>query len=205
MEGEKKKDGGTRRAIVVGPWGGNGGTSWDDGSYSGVRTITLVYDRCIDSIRVEYDKSGKPVLAEKHGGNGGNHTTTIKLQYPEEFLTTVSGHYSPVVHGGTPVIRSLTFKSNQGSFGPFGVEEGMPFSFPMDGGSIIGFWGRNGWYLDAIGFRLSRTHAPTLLRRVSLKLQKLGERSKSLVAPRNGEDSTANNNSNRAAIRKRNA
>ena len=68
----------------------------------------------------------------------------------------MSGHYCPVVHGGSPVIRSLTFKSNKRTFGPFGIEEGTPFTFSMDGGLIVGFNGRCGWYLDAIGFRLSR-------------------------------------------------
>ncbi|KAL0397013.1 UNVERIFIED_CONTAM: Jacalin-related lectin 19 [Sesamum calycinum] len=78
-----------------------------------------------------------------------------KLQFPE-FLTTVTGHCSPVVYGGSPVIRSLTFKSNRRTFGPFGVEEGVPFSFPMEGGKIVGFKGRAGWYLDAIGFHITR-------------------------------------------------
>ncbi|OMO70881.1 Mannose-binding lectin [Corchorus capsularis] len=60
---------------VVGPWGGNGGTAWDDGKYyNGVREITLVYGNCINSIRLIYDKNGKPVKAEKHGGTGGNNT-----------------------------------------------------------------------------------------------------------------------------------
>ena len=71
----------------------------------------------------------------------------IKLQYPLEFLVTVSGHYCPVVHGGSPVIRSLTFRSNKRTFGPFGIEVGTPFTFSMDGGLIVGFNGRSGWYL----------------------------------------------------------
>ncbi|CAL5439560.1 unnamed protein product [Camellia sinensis] len=83
-EGEKDQAGGKKLSIVVGPWGGNGGNYWDDGSYSGVREITLAYDRCIDSIRVVYDKNGKPVAAEQHGGVGGTRTAEIKLQYPEE-------------------------------------------------------------------------------------------------------------------------
>nr|CAJ38387.1 jacalin-domain protein [Plantago major] len=143
------------KAIVVGPWGGQGGTTWDDGSYSGVREITLTYGRCIDSIRIVYEKNGKPVSGEKHGGVGGFKTTEIKLQFPDEVLTSVSGHCCPVVHGGSPVIRSLTFKSNKRTFGPFGVEEGSPFSFPMEGGQIVGFKGRNGWFVDAIGFHIS--------------------------------------------------
>ncbi|KAF3450640.1 hypothetical protein FNV43_RR06729 [Rhamnella rubrinervis] len=160
-------------SIVVGPWGGNGGTSWDDGTYHGVREITLVYDRCIDSIRVVYDKNGKPVAAEKHGGVGGSQTAEIKLQYPEEFITSVSGYYCPVVYGGGPVIRSLTFKSNKRNLGTFGVEEGTPFTFSMEGGVIVGFQGRSGWYVDAIGFRLSRTQTAKLFQRVQKTLQRL--------------------------------
>ncbi|KAK2654371.1 hypothetical protein Ddye_014227 [Dipteronia dyeriana] len=168
MEGKNK-----RKSIVVGPWGGNGGTSWDDGTYNGVREITLVYDRCIDSISVVYDKNGKPVTPEKHGGVGGNRTAEIKLQYPEEFLISVSGHYCPVVHGGSPVVRSLTFKSNKRTFGPFGVEEGTPFTFSMDGGLVVGFKGRSGWYLDAIGFHLSKKQSTMLFQRVQRGLQRL--------------------------------
>ncbi|XP_077228321.1 jacalin-related lectin 19-like [Tasmannia lanceolata] len=186
MESAEKNVG--RKTIKVGPWGGNGGSSWDDGSFNGIREITLVYDRCIDSIRVEYDKNGKNVLAEKHGGNGGTRTVHIKLQYPEEFLTTISGHYCPVVNGGTPVIRSLIFKSNRRTFGPFGVEEGTPFTFPMDGGLIVGFKGRSGWYLDAIGFRLSRLQGPvTICEMMQERLKKLGSRASKSLGYRNDE------------------
>ena len=62
---------------MLGPWGGNGGTNWDDGTYHGVREITIVYDRCIDSIRAVYDKNGKSIPAEKHGGLGGNRTAEV--------------------------------------------------------------------------------------------------------------------------------
>lgn len=193
-------------SVVVGPWGGNGGTAWDDGVYNGVREITLVYDRCIDSIRVVYDKNGKPVTAEKHGGVGGNKTVEvslnnlfyllmclynhynhyihtqetgtvigiqIKLKFPEEFLISVTGYYCPVVYGGSPVIRSLTFKSNRRTFGPYGVEEGTPFAFSVEGARIAGFNGRSGWYVDSIGFRLCRVQSPKLFQKVQKGFQRL--------------------------------
>ena len=97
----------------------------------------------------------------------------MKLQYPEEKLISVSGHYCPVVNGGSPVIRSLTFRSNQRIFGPFGVEEGTPFSLSMDGGQIVGFQGRSGWYLDAIGFHLSQTQSTKPFQTFQNKLKKL--------------------------------
>lgn len=65
IQAGKNRGSGKKMSIVVGPWGGNGGTSWDDGSYHGVREIKLVFERCIDSIRVVYDKNGKPVSAEQ--------------------------------------------------------------------------------------------------------------------------------------------
>lgn len=42
-----------------------------------MREIILVYDNCIDSIRVIYDKHGKIVAGEKHGGVGGNKTAEV--------------------------------------------------------------------------------------------------------------------------------
>ncbi|XP_052181440.1 jacalin-related lectin 19 [Diospyros lotus] len=174
MGGEMDQAGEKRMNIVVGPWGGGGGTYWDDGNYSGVREIRLVYGDCIDLIQVVYDKNGKPVSAEQHGGVGGTQKAEIKLQFPREFLTSVSGHYCPVVYGGSPVIRSLVFKSNQKTYGPFGVEEGVPFSFSTEGGVVTGFRGRSGWYLDAIGFSLSHhIRATNLYKKVQKQLKKL--------------------------------
>lgn len=55
---------------------------------------------------------------------------------------------------GPVITRSLTFESNMRSYGPFGVEQGANFSFPMTGGKIVGFHGKSGWFLDAIGVYL---------------------------------------------------
>ncbi|KAI3761612.1 hypothetical protein L1987_52033 [Smallanthus sonchifolius] len=91
----------------------------------------------------------------------------IKLRFPEEILISVSGHYCPVVYGGGHVIRSLTFKSNKRTFGPFGVEEGTPFNVLANGAHIVGFYGRSGWYLDSLGFCLS-TIKPNLFQRIQM-------------------------------------
>ena len=88
----------------------------------------------------------------------------IKLQFPEEVLISVSGHYCPVVYGGGPVIRSLSFKSNKRTYGPYGVEEGTPF-YLLTNGYIVGLFGRSGWFLDSLGFYLSPPK-PTLFQRI---------------------------------------
>lgn len=78
----------------------------------------------------------------------------IKLDYPEEFLTSVDGYYGSLNQWGPIFIRSLSFESNKKLYGPFGVEQGTYFSLPMTGGKIIGFHGRYGWHLDAIGINV---------------------------------------------------
>nr|GMD38729.1 protein IQ-DOMAIN 31-like [Ipomoea batatas] len=149
-----------KKRIEIGPWGVHEGSDLDDGSIDGIREISLVYGRCIDSIKVVYNKNGRPFTAEKkHGGNGGDKTGEVKLQFPEEYLTSISGYYGP--QSGSLVIRSLTFKSNlQRTFGPFGLEEGTPFSVPVEGGKIGGLKGRNGWYVDSIGCYIACTQTP---------------------------------------------
>ncbi|KAL3618260.1 Jacalin-related lectin 19 [Castilleja foliolosa] len=189
-----KKD--EKKCIVVGPWGGNGGTNWDDGFYNGIREITLKYDLCIDSISVVYDKNGKPVSGPKHGGGGGTKIAEIKLQFPDEFLIAVTGHYCPVVRGGSPVIRSLTFKSNRRTFGPYGVEEGSPFSFPMEGGQIVGFKGKCGWYLDAIGFHISKTKPPKKMHNFQQKFRRLAGPFAPTPPPKDGGDNRAKSTKN---------
>jgi len=149
--------------IVVGPWGGTGGYPWDDGVYSTIRQIVVTHGAAIDSIRIEYDLKGRSVWSETHGGtDGGSETDKVKLDFPDEVLVSVSGHYGSVC--GTPVIiRSLTFQSNSSKYGPFGTEDGTPFSLPVSSGKIIGFHGRSGSYLNSIGFYLKQVHFPNPL------------------------------------------
>lgn len=50
----------------------------------------------------------------------------IKLEYPDEYLESVSEHYfeAPWIVGEPVVIRSLKFESNRRTFGPVGDETG---------------------------------------------------------------------------------
>ncbi|KAK7325137.1 hypothetical protein VNO77_29239 [Canavalia gladiata] len=50
------------KKFEVGTWGGKGGSSWDDGIFTGVREIKLLD---IDSILVVYDKEGENLSMEK--------------------------------------------------------------------------------------------------------------------------------------------
>ncbi|CAN8292369.1 unnamed protein product [Cochlearia groenlandica] len=142
----------------VGPWGGQSGHAWDDGMFTTVRQIVIAHGTGIDSIQVEYDNKGSSVWGEKRGGKGGTKFDTVKLDYPHEYLTSVQGTYGSFDVWGNLCLRSLTFESNRKKYGPFGVESGTYFSLPKSDTKIIGFHGKGGWYLDAIGVHIQ--HIP---------------------------------------------
>lgn len=49
-------------------------------------------------------------------------------------------------------MRSLTIFTTADRYGPFGEVRGTPFRIPVrDNGSIVGFFARAGWYVDALG------------------------------------------------------
>lgn len=68
-----------------------------------------------------------------------------------EYLTSISGSYGSFYSGGPVVITSLCFDTNRTKYGPFGSNSGTSFSIGMEGGAIVGFHGRAGHWLDAIG------------------------------------------------------
>ncbi|EXC19498.1 hypothetical protein L484_014128 [Morus notabilis] len=142
------------QTIVVGNWGGPGGTGWDDGSYTGIREIDLSHKDAIGSLSVIYDVNGTHFPGPKHIVPGAYTKEKIVLQFPQEFIVSVSG-YTGSLPGHPVVVRSLTIKTNKRTLGPYGVEQGTPFSFPIANGLIVGFKGSSGDLLDSIGFHLS--------------------------------------------------
>nr|ASK06165.1 lectin [Artocarpus hypargyreus] len=146
------------KTIIVGPWGGSGGSAWDDGSYTGIREIELSYGDAIGTFNVSYDFNGTPFAGPKYPSKQFSSTTKIELDFPKEFFVSVNGYTDlyPPLGVKRPVIRSLTFKTNQGrTFGPYGEEVGTPFNLPIENGLFVGFTGRTGYILDAIGFHLA--------------------------------------------------
>ncbi|KAG4382934.1 hypothetical protein AAZX31_14G179800 [Glycine max] len=113
----------TKKHQSVGPWGGNEGSRWDDGIYSGVRQLVMVHGAGIDSIQIEYDKKGSSIWSERHGGSGGRKTDKVKLDCPNEFLTKIHGYYGSLNQRGPNLVRSQSFESNKKTYGPFGVEQ----------------------------------------------------------------------------------
>ncbi|KAK4481414.1 hypothetical protein RD792_012304 [Penstemon davidsonii] len=149
-----------KNTMLFGPWGGQDGHHWDDGVYSTIRQLEIAHGSGVDSIRIEYDRNGSSVWSEKHGGRGGAKIDKIRLAYPDEYLTSLHGHYGSIQEWGPVFVRSLTFETNKRTYGPYGVEHGTQFSFPPTQGKIVGFLGKAGWYLDAIGVYLQPLYKP---------------------------------------------
>lgn len=69
----------------------------------------------------------------------------------------MEGSYNVVALGATEVITSLIFKTSKGrkspTFGPnlLGIVNGTKFAFEDEGKKIVGFHGRSGNGLDALG------------------------------------------------------
>ena len=80
----------------------------------------------------------------------------VKLQYPHEVLICLSGYYGPVGcdEKSPKVIKSLTFHTSRGKYGPFGEEIGTYFTSTTTEGKVVGFHGRSSAYMDAIGVHM---------------------------------------------------
>ncbi|KAF8391077.1 hypothetical protein HHK36_023377 [Tetracentron sinense] len=110
-----------------GPWGGRGGNPWDDGVFAAIKQIYVHIEK------------------------------TIKLDCPSEFLILIciTGFYRQIQEsGGHDIIQSLSFFTNRGKYGPFGDEIGTFFTSTVSKGKVVGFHGRSGVYLGAIGVHM---------------------------------------------------
>ncbi|TVU51440.1 hypothetical protein EJB05_02871 [Eragrostis curvula] len=137
-------------ATKIGTWGGNGGTAQDITEQpKRLESITIHSGWAVDSIAFSYvDHAGQKRTAGPWGGPGGN-PNTIQLA-SSEYVKEVSGTFG--VYEGVNIINSLKLVTNVKTYGPFGRENGTPFSVPVQSGSgVAGFFARSGKYLDAIG------------------------------------------------------
>ncbi|XP_037497919.1 mannose/glucose-specific lectin [Jatropha curcas] len=131
------------------PCGGQDGNVWDDGFHTTIRQLIVGVGSIVDSLQVEYDKHGRSMWCERRGYSIGGNKYMVKLDYPREYLVSISGHYGS--NDDSSYICSLTFKSNRNTYGPFGSTTGIPFSTPSSYGKIIGLHGTAYHCLHSIG------------------------------------------------------
>nr|POF08093.1 agglutinin [Quercus suber] len=110
--------------------GGQGGMEWDDGVFPAIRELHLNFgDSVIHAIFVLYQSRDRNLVwSQKHSGAGGSDSFKA--------------------------LRSITFYTNKAKYGPYGVEIGHAFTSSVAPGKVVGFHGRSGVYLDAIGVHM---------------------------------------------------
>ncbi|CAL5332264.1 unnamed protein product [Camellia sinensis] len=161
--------------ISIGPWGGGGGESWAYKPQGRISQIVVQHGLVVDSILFQSRSSdGLVDYSEKFGGPGGGRTegpngctavaavhprtaaapipwvTCLNIDYPEEHLTAMDMTVGEFC--GYDVVTSVCFHTNVTKYGPFGKTTGTSILIPMESAIVVGFHGRSGSYLDAIGF-----------------------------------------------------
>ncbi|KAL5738564.1 hypothetical protein ACOSP7_031325 [Xanthoceras sorbifolium] len=138
-------------SIKLGPWGGDDGSAWHyNPSECAITGIVINYEDTIHSISFKSIdiKSNTEEFSKTFGGDGGK-SEEISFNWPGEYLTNISGTINKYdVH---QVIESLCFHTNRTKYGPYGKMNGSTFTIPMEGAEIVGFFGRKGDRVDAIG------------------------------------------------------
>lgn len=77
--------------VAYGPWGGSGGSDFQDGMYTGVRQIVLSRGAGIAGIKVEYDRNGQSIWGNRHGGTTNairTDTVSIHINNDKGWLRT---------------------------------------------------------------------------------------------------------------------
>ncbi|XP_028792466.1 mannose/glucose-specific lectin-like [Neltuma alba] len=164
---KKRKRGGNyvakgslKGTISVGPWGGPGGDHWSfKASHQGITEIVIHEHVNIKSISFK-DANGH--ISGTFGGrspNGRGKEKKIAICWPSEYLESISGTYGE--YHGLLVIKSLSFITNLTTYGPFGSTSGddKTFSIPIADSVVVGFHGRAGYYLDALGIFVHPVHS----------------------------------------------
>ncbi|KAH6771637.1 hypothetical protein C2S52_005690 [Perilla frutescens var. hirtella] len=126
--------------------------AWDEKGHNEIVQIFVSHDDLgIISIQFQYAQNGSLVLSKRHGGNGASKFNVVKVDYPKEYITCISGQWN--VDDG---LRSITFGTNLGEYGPFGsVKSDDDKEFGIELGEDRQFGGFHGTvaynYVQSIG------------------------------------------------------
>ncbi|KAL7117313.1 hypothetical protein ACP275_03G063900 [Erythranthe tilingii] len=142
-----------------GPWGGLEGREFDDGVFSEIKKVHVhecIHTNAISAVQFLYvKKDGTTIWSPMHGCLGGDIVKKIEIDVDGgEYLIGIEGFHGPIegITGGVSVMRSITFHTNKFKYDPLGNEIGTFFTSSKGcDGKIVGFFGKSGAYLSAIG------------------------------------------------------
>ncbi|TXG67069.1 hypothetical protein EZV62_008344 [Acer yangbiense] len=136
--------------IKLGPWGGKGGNSMEfepDTNITSITAIDIGYGEVLNAL--QFTSTDKK--SEKWGT--GDLTQTVRFNGPDEYLNLISGTTTKNNDKKKIFVESLTFYTNKGkqyTYGP-ATKTGDAFSIPMANAEVVGFSGRAGDQINAIG------------------------------------------------------
>ncbi|KAD7477822.1 hypothetical protein E3N88_00958 [Mikania micrantha] len=142
--------------IRVGIWGKQGGSPHNNWSFEleqGHKLHKITIDHGDDVIySLMFTTKCRDIFhtSNKVGGwNGGQTVSEVTFEIDEEIIG-IKGCVG--TRGGHTIISSLSFETNKRTHGPFGgASDAQVFSIPWDRGSLVGFYGIAGYYIDGIG------------------------------------------------------
>ncbi|XP_049359205.1 inactive protein RESTRICTED TEV MOVEMENT 1-like [Solanum verrucosum] len=109
--------------IKVGPAGGKRGTVWDEKGKGEIAKFFFSYDEiAVYSLQFLFVENGNFVLSDTHGPAHNNNFTTVVLDHPSEFLTSIRGFHDRESPDTFIYLRSITFGTNKGTYGPYGMK-----------------------------------------------------------------------------------
>ncbi|KAJ0939359.1 putative jacalin-like lectin domain-containing protein [Helianthus annuus] len=154
----KSEMGGTsdfKGGVTHGPWGGSEGEKWVYMPQGSIEKIIVRHGTVLDSIEFQTNCSkGEPqssLFGDKFSGTISK-VTTISMDFPNEYLMSISGTVGSIVAYDVVVVKSICFKTNLNLYGPYGIDDGTAFSYEVKDEVIVGFHGRaDDSYLTAIG------------------------------------------------------
>lgn len=137
--------------INMGPSGGYGGSPFIDSIPSGAvaDSVQIRNGAYIDALQMNLRLlNGQIQEMDQHGGDGGT-AETFSLN-DDEHITAISGRYGQYVDS----IRFHTNMRVSPTYGGSGGDADYYYAAPP-GWQIVGFYGRSGAYIDAIGIVLA--------------------------------------------------
>ena len=129
-------------------YGGSGGNPFSDQDIPAsarIGEIRIFSSDRVDSVQMIYVlPDGRTMEGERYGGSGGRQRV-FRLD-ADEYVTGISGRYGDMIHS----LRIHTNKKSSPLYGGPGGSRNFSIEVPT-GSQAVGFVGRAGQYLDAIG------------------------------------------------------
>ncbi|KAI3781602.1 hypothetical protein L2E82_11620 [Cichorium intybus] len=144
--------------IRVGTWGrkiGDPKNNWSFELEKGHNMVNITIDHgdhVIYSLMFTSESKGVLNDSDKFRGWGGGETVSEVIFDGDEEINGINGTIGS--RDGFILISSLSFMTNKRTHGPFGQATKIAFSIPWDKGSLVGFYGLAGCYIDSIGIYL---------------------------------------------------